>query len=134
VRAITFMLVFLSATLYGFALTQPAFVSGDQTYLGLHCLKDGFGMLAAWWANPLLFIAWIVLACRHWSGTLFAVAALAFAISFTGLTPSRGEISELRQGYWLWMASIGVAVIAGFIVAIESIVEESRRSRAGETG
>jgi uncharacterized membrane protein len=133
VRAITFMLVFLSATLYGFALTQPAFMSGEHEYSGWDCLTSGMFEIAAWFANPVLLIAWIVLLLRHWSGALIAAGALAAAISFTGLTPSRGELGELRAGYWLWMASIFVALITGFVVAIESIVEASRRSREGET-
>ena len=127
------MLVFLSATLYGFALTQPALNSGDQAYTGWDCLRSGLLDMVAWYANPLLLFAWILILCRNWLGAPLAACSLTAAISFTGLTPSRGDLGELRLGYWLWMASISVALVAGLAVAIASVVEESRRTRETRT-
>ncbi len=115
----------LSVFLFAASLTQDAFcVSGIcSDWPGWSILL--FGVLssqASWFANPLLLAAWIAaLFARRVPALILSVAALALGASFmfetTVITNEAGmanPVTGLREGYWLWLASMAMAVFAAF--------------------
>lgn len=101
--------------------TKPLFGSGgrEELMLGIQCLAIGFFLLPGWVANPLIFIAWLVLALARGRAGHFAVArwlgvlATISAVSAPFLLVSPGLI-QLRYphvGYFLWLASIVLTVV-----------------------
>ena len=80
---------------------------------------------AAWLANPLLFLAWIATGLgRKTPAVALSVAALVLAASFmlagTVVTNEAGlpfPITGLRLGYWLWLGSTAIALVAAMLCA-----------------
>lgn len=81
------------------------------------------GLLAgvpAWLANPLLIAAWVAYVRRmHRLSRILSVAAGGFMLSFTlesqievGTSGSLSAITSLGVGYYLWLSSAVVQVIA----------------------
>jgi hypothetical protein len=123
-----------SIVLFLVSLSQPAMhldgaKSGDRwECLLLLCIGwiGLFGGVFAWLANPALWLAWIfILARRYAAALVLLIASLAFALSF--LREKHWERDESGShtatitghgpGYWLWIASIVIA-LAGCIVTI----------------
>ena len=115
----------LSVFMFAASLTQDAFcVSGIcSDWPGWSILL--FGVLssqASWFANPLLLAAWIAaLFARRVPALILSVAALALGASFmfetTVITNEAGmanPVTGLREGYWLWLGSMAMAVFAAF--------------------
>jgi hypothetical protein len=102
---------------------RPAALWFAASALALLTLALGVtGGYLLWFANPLLFVAWTLILLRRRPAALwFAVSALAFGIAFLGQTTvetgaigSDGpmEVTGYKEGYWLWLASMAVAVVA----------------------
>jgi hypothetical protein len=81
------------------------------------------GANLTWLANPVLLFAWLVvlIGVRRVSVAFcllaFAIAA-TFAVTQTVTTSpygGAGELLSLGVGYWLWLASIGTALIAAIL-------------------
>lgn len=81
-----------------------------------------FDGILAWLANPALLAAWIFLNFRSSRrlGAAIGAAAIAFALSFllyteilTNEAGGTSKITGYGAGYWLWVASGGVAMIGG---------------------
>lgn len=114
----------LSVILFAASLTQDAFcVSGIcSDWPGWSILLFGVLGHSSWFANPLLLASWIAaLFSRRLPALILALAAIGLAGSFmfetTVITNEAGmanPVTGLREGYWLWLASIGMAVIAAF--------------------
>ena len=79
----------------------------------------------AWFANPLLIFGWLLApsGARFLSGP-FCVAALLISGAFLFATkvvgPGEGGFREadlvsIGSGYWLWLASIAMAVVAAML-------------------
>lgn len=117
----------VSVMLYGLCLPVEAFCQAGKCYgsgieiLGFGWLSLGHGFASiAWLANPALFVAWISILARLKTVALAtSLSAFALAASFLlarnvitneGLVPV--PITGYRIGYWLWLASTGVAVVA----------------------
>ncbi len=74
----------------------------------------------SWFANPLLGASWIAsLFSRRVPALILALAALALAGSFlfetsvvTNEAGMSNPVTGLREGYWLWLASMVFAFIA----------------------
>lgn len=123
----------LSAILYAASLTRDAFcVAGNcSDWPGWSILV--FGLLAidgtaanmSWFANPLLFVAWIAaFAGRAVASVILGLVALAVGSSFlfqTEVITNEGgllnPITGLKEGYWLWLTSMALACIAGALAA-----------------
>lgn len=114
----------LSAILFAASLRQDAFcVSGIcSDWQGWSILLFGALGHASWFANPLLLASWIAaLLARRLPALVLSLAALGLAGSFmfetsviTNEAGMANPITGLREGYWLWLASMAGAVIAGF--------------------
>jgi hypothetical protein len=107
-------------------LRRPAVLWFAASALALLTLVLGVtGGYLLWFANPLLFVAWTLILLRRRPAALwFAVSALAFGIAFlgqktveTGAIGSDGpmEVTGYKEGYWLWLASMAVAVVAAWL-------------------
>ncbi len=80
-----------------------------------------FGGAVAWFANPLLLASWILLVCGLSRVALWiAGGALLTGLSFLTIdslliseAPTFAHITRLGAGYWLWLVSMGLAMVAG---------------------
>lgn len=112
----------LSVILFAASLTQDAFcVSGIcSDWPGWSILLFGALGHTSWFANPLLGASWIAaLFARRIPALILALAALLLAGSFmletsviTNEAGMANPVTGLREGYWLWLASMVFAVIA----------------------
>ncbi len=112
----------LSVILFAASLTQDAFcVSGIcSDWPGWSILLFGALGHTSWFANPLLLASWIAaLFARRIPALLLSLAALGLGGSFmfetsviTNEAGMANPVTGLREGYWLWLASMGVAVVA----------------------
>ncbi len=112
----------LSVILFAASLRQDAFcVSGIcSDWQGWNILLFGALGHTSWFANPLLGVSWIAtLFARRIPALILSLAALALAGSFmletsviTNEAGMANPITGLREGYWLWLASMAAAVIA----------------------
>jgi hypothetical protein len=111
-----------SAILFAASLMRDAFcVSGIcSDWPGWSILLFGALGHTSWFANPLLLASWIAaLFARRLPALLLSLAALALAGSFmfetsviTNEAGMANPVTGLREGYWLWLASMVFAVIA----------------------
>ena len=114
----------LSVILFAASLTQEAFcVSGIcSDWPGWSILLFGALGHASWFANPLLGVSWLAtLFSRRLPALILALAALALAGSLlfeTAVVINEAGMSNpvtgLREGYWLWLASMAMASLAAF--------------------
>ncbi|WP_425066908.1 hypothetical protein [Reyranella sp.] len=114
----------LSVVLFAASLRQDAFcVSGIcSDWQGWNILLFGALGHTSWFANPLLLASWIAaLFARRLPALVLSLAALGLAASFmfetsviTNEAGMANPITGLREGYWLWLASMVCAVIAAF--------------------
>jgi hypothetical protein len=77
-----------------------------------------------WLANPLLLLAWIlVLLNKRMAAILFSLGALGLAFTFlahesviTNEAGLAGAITGVKGGYWLWIASMVVTLVAALLI------------------
>ncbi len=123
-RPLTRVALVFSVILFAASLTQDAFcVSGIcSDWPGWSILLFGALGHTSWFANPLLCASWIAsLFSRRVPALILALAALALAGSFlfetsvvTNEAGMSNPVTGLREGYWLWLASMAFAFIAAF--------------------
>lgn len=78
----------------------------------------------SWYANPVLYVAWFFISRADRKKALrFSVAALLLAAWFLLVrnvaVSEQGALSDVTGyalGYWLWLASTGLAVVAALLV------------------
>lgn len=116
-----------SILLFLACLTQKAYylhgshAPADSLYLlviGAFGLLDG---IFAWYANPVLFLSYLFFYIKrfNWSILLGFLALLLMASFFLSKTMivsdggTRAPIIAYGLGFWLWMASAVVAIVAG---------------------
>lgn len=112
----------LSVILFAASLRQDAFcVSGIcSDWQGWSILLFGALGHTSWFANPLLAASWIAaLFARRLPALVLSLAALGLAGSFmfetsviTNEAGMANPVTGLREGYWLWLASMGFGVVA----------------------
>ncbi len=112
----------LSVILFAASLTQDAFcVSGIcSDWQGWSVLLFGALGHTSWFANPLLLASWIAaLFARRLPAMVLSLTALGLAASFmfetsviTNEAGMANPVTGLREGYWLWLASMGFSAIA----------------------
>ena len=133
-RSAPFLLI--SVALFLISLSQPAMLldgspTGDRwECLVLLCMGwiGVFGGVFAWLANPALAIAWIFLLLRkNRHAAVSLIISLGFALTFlfekhwerdTSGT-NTANITGHGIGYWLWIASIVVA-LTGALFAMKT--------------
>jgi hypothetical protein len=123
------ILIAASVVLFLVSLTQTGF------YLGEEERDDSPGWLiiligwlavfthdsVAWLANPLLLLTWfaaLIVGSRR-AAIVLAAASTLLALSFLfcesmSLGP-RPKVITLGPGYWIWLASIAVALVASMM-------------------
>ena len=111
-----------SVILFAASLTQDAFcvsgICGD--WQGWSILLFGVLGHTSWFANPLLLASWIAaFFSRRIPALILSLAALGLAGSFmfetsviTNEAGMANPVTGLREGYWLWLASMIAAVVA----------------------
>jgi hypothetical protein len=121
-----------SVTLFVASLTQFAFYVdtpgawNDRAYFLL--LIGWFGVLGgefSWLANPFLAASWFAASIGNRGMALASsICALVFAVSFmrrdtllASEAPSYTRITGLGPGYWLWLASIGLALLSASLTS-----------------
>ena len=125
-------LLALSGVLYLACLPGEAFCVHDacSNWPGWSILAFGFIPFAAslanltWFANPMLFLAWIlVFQRRKEAACLLSLASLVIAASFLLMnkvaTDESGNLSIItgyKSGYWLWVASMGTAFASALVL------------------
>ncbi len=128
------IIVVFSILLFIISLTQKTYcLDGSYSARGfLNLLIGWLGVLSsngskAWLANPFLLASWF-LAFRKpkWALALSSIA-FVFAIRFyfqdtlikneAGMI---GKITDYKAGYWLWVSSISVLLVGGFVSILKS--------------
>lgn len=116
----------ISCGLYLLACALPATVRWQQslgggadryeTIMGLNCLLFGWLGEPAWLANPLSFIASILLMCRRPTGAAaFAAASIIIALLYL-LVPGASDHPDMpKVGAWLWSGSILALFVAAMV-------------------
>lgn len=139
-RTVT-LLVGLSILLFLVSLSQKAYhIDTDDHpthWDGLALLLVGWAGLFqgvfAWLANPALFVAWILLLSRRRRtlAVYFSIAAVALALSFLlhrkilrNEAGDYGTIVGYCLGYWLWTASMFVALVASCLGTLPQRIDE----------
>jgi hypothetical protein len=119
------ILSYISFSYVPFSTFTPMFFSNVKV-IGYDALNDAWRAFctfelfelryylasAAFWANPLLWSAWVATweNCRCWTCTATVLAVLCFSpvilISWSTIAPC--------PGYWLWICSNGIILLATF--------------------
>jgi hypothetical protein len=105
--------------------TQTAYrTSIEALLIGWSGLPEG-GAATAWLANPLLTIAWVLLARNKKATWILALVAFLLCLSFlksqvvidneAGLC---SPIIKIRIGYWLWLSSSLTTFIGSLLIRI----------------
>jgi hypothetical protein len=98
-------------------------VKGYQSFRGGP--SDGWVLVVAWCANPVLWVGFLLLLARRWRGAALAgVVALGLgAVMAVSATVTVGDpradirwsVADYRVGYWLWLASMALLAAAGLV-------------------
>ncbi|ALN64567.1 putative membrane protein [Lysobacter antibioticus] len=121
---------FLGLSLLAFivCLVLPAYTVGSassEMHSGLSYEKLLMGFLGPligvfeWYANPALLLSWLLLWKKHFiAGAIFAAVALVTGGAFLfrheiiiNEAGHSGTILSKDVGYWLWIASMAIALI-----------------------
>jgi hypothetical protein len=121
-------LVLASVIVFVVSLALPGYYVGGGSSSwspGFACLLCGCLGAPAWLANPCLFATWFGLrreSALRITPVVSAVAALAFAIAFLfqhqvprDEAGNMDTITARGLGYWLWLTSIVVALVASVV-------------------
>jgi hypothetical protein len=118
-------LVVASLIVFAASLAFPGYYVGSISSPGFACLLCGCAGAPAWFANPCLLAAWFCLrreSALRVTPVVLAVASLVFAIAFLFqhqvLRDEAGNMDTITArglGYWLWIASIVLALVASVV-------------------
>jgi len=110
----------IAAALYTVSLVIPAIIVIDRpllggtphnaSILGFQCLIVGW-LTIPWYANVMLWIAAIGLACRC-RGVAIASSLVAVGLALSTLAYLGSDIHALHVGYFAWLASMVVMLVA----------------------
>lgn len=110
--------------------SKPLFGSGghDEALLGMQCLAIGFFVWPGWIANPLVIVAWILIACADRRAGFFATARwlALLAIVSAVIAPfflMSTKLTQLRYphvGYFLWLASIVLTALEAHLSKLDA--------------
>ena len=131
-RVVSFVIA--SVVLFVASLTQPAMhLDGSKTGKQWECLLllfigwiGVFDRIYAWLANPTLVVGWMFLLVR-WNRCAAATLIFSLGLALSFLRETRWKRDESGSntsaitghgvGYWLWVASIAIA-LAGSLFAV----------------
>ena len=119
----------ISVILFILSLTQKSFCTTSECSDSIMVLLLGWGAIfsdaagMAWYANPLLFVAWFMLNKNlKLSMALSAVAGLLSLsfLMFDYITDNEGGQEHMiishNAGYWLWMLSCLTMLVGTFVL------------------
>jgi len=99
----------------------PAIMALLVGWMGAIMLGAGI----SWLANPLLVIAWILLARNKKNALVFGLMALIFALLFLSFKTIMGDeaghyrdIVSVGTGYWLWVASCVTTFVGSMVIKL----------------
>lgn len=86
------------------------------------------GGVFAWFANPLLIVAYKFMRGKSYlKSCVCSLLSLCFAVSFllhdniiSSEAPTYSKITGYGYGYWLWLASISTMLIGSIYIAIKN--------------
>lgn len=113
----------ISFIVFVFSLFANCYCTGEKDCMrGFLALFLGwFGAPFAWMANPLLILSWIFISKRLFS-LILSSCSIVFAISYLFLDEvyineagHLGKITSYGYGYFMWMLSMGIFLIANII-------------------
>jgi hypothetical protein len=128
---LTSPVLFLSMALFALSLCNSCFctqngcrTSAEAFFLGwLAMMADGAA--SAWLANPLLILAWVLLARNKKAAWIPALGALLLCILFLKfhviIEDEAGHynpILKIRIGYWLWLSSVALVFLGSLTIRI----------------
>lgn len=126
--------VFLKASIILFILClfPPTFYTSGYNSTawssGLALLFIGWIGDISWFANPLIFLAWVFYKYQNYIPSLiFSLLAIGFALSFltteslvVSTAPHYANVVSYGVGYYLWILSMLSSVVAAFLGVLES--------------
>lgn len=143
------LVVGISFVLLAISLVNDTFYvdrEGSESPPGYALLFMGWmGMLFGrffWLANPALIAAWFMFSYRSTRAfaVVPAIVALLLSLSFmlcsqspNGTSGTFSRITGYGAGYWLWIASITVMVVATVTDSLPRLLANRRRTSAPET-
>lgn len=118
-------------SLYAISLCDDAYCTGNGCVQSIMTLLLGWagvtsgGASISWIANPILIVAWRLLAKNKRNAWLFGLLATIFSLSFLGFkTVIDDEAGNYRTivkigiSYWFWVASCLVTFIGSVVVRL----------------
>ena len=136
-------IVFLSIVIFIFSLTQEAYYIDGTDYdawaaawglllIGWVGVFDG-GAGISWLANPLLILSWgLYFFDKGKLASITSILAVVAATSFlsfdtviSSAAPTYSKITEIKLGYWLWLAS---TVIMAIFSTYQALTNQGRRT------
>jgi hypothetical protein len=116
----------ISVLLFMASLTQPAYealtTNGPSVNYGLFALLFGVVGHKSWFANPLLFFAWVMFFKGNgYVSSLVAVVALGVSLTFLPedqkvVVGSMGAYPyQAMIGYYIWLSSLVTAIVSGLV-------------------
>lgn len=107
----------IAIALYILSLFFPAVILSphEHSVLGFKCLLFGWLMIP-WYANVLVWVAAVGIALRR-PTLAVASAALALLLALSTFGFLGTEIRSLLVGFFLWLASIGMTLVAAGVAA-----------------
>lgn len=133
-NTITQITLFISVGLYIISLTQQGFCTsnacGDHwsglSIVGLGAI-GGIMSIAGltWYANPLLWVAWSLVKKGPKKALLYSLASLVVGLCFLLFDQIADRkpgmmvyITNYKEGYWLWIASMVFMAIGSLVLHI----------------
>ena len=126
------VVLYVSIGLYIASLTQDCYCTTNscgEKWQGIYITIIGAlgGTMSAaaltWYANPKIWVSWVLLKKHSYKSVFFALAATIVAISFLFFDKVSGNedgnqvtITGYHLGYWLWVASMLVTLTGSFIL------------------
>jgi hypothetical protein len=109
-------------------------IQGHQAFHG-SLFRDWAGV--AWFANPVLWVGYLLFVARRWrwaalAGAVALVLGSAMVIIAVVGDPKadlRWSVADYRVGYWLWLGSMALLVLAA--VVARRVSQNQRPSIAG---
>jgi hypothetical protein len=110
----------IAAALYALSLMLPAIVvvqkpllwgaPRDELMAGIQCLAIGW-VTIPWYANVMLGIASIALACRR-TDMAAALSFIAIVLALSTFAVLGPDLRTVHVGYFVWLASMVVVFVA----------------------
>lgn len=127
-------LMILAGIIFLASLFLGTLKSGEEGALpGFVCLFFGPIYHLGWYANPLLFLSWLLLLVKRSSVFAIMSSVISLLLALTTFyieefpaneAGSMTRVTGYGPGFYLWLASIVLTLIAAFLSAIKQSDED----------